>query len=251
VTTSGYRFDRFDPQVYVTRDFGRSWQSLAGDLPPGPVNVIAEHHAKPGLLFLGNDRGVYFSIDGGQHWNPLRANMATVPVKDLLVHEREEDLVVATYGRGLYVADVAPLADYTPDVLRRDVHFFDIQDGVVAWSERRDWGAYHLPGDRHLRTENEPAGLRVDYLLGPGGAAGVEILVSDASGAEIARLEGSTDVGLNRVWWQTDARGTDPVSPGTYTITLVVDGERHSRRGVLHPAPRFPIGPVTSPAREP
>lgn len=247
VTKNGFRFDRFDPQVYVTTDFGRSWRSIAANLPQSPVNVIVEHRDNAALLFLGNDVGVFFSIDAGAHWNALRASMPVVPVKDLVVHPRENDLVAATYGRGLYVADISPLIEFTPATLASPVHLFDIEANVVARSQRSDWGAYHLQGDRHLRTENEPAGLTVHYLLGVG-VERVEVVVSDDGGREIARLEGTAEPGLNRLQWDTQDIA-DTLAPGSYTVTLVVGDTRLSKPATLKAPRAFPIGPASGTLR--
>lgn len=244
VTKTGFRFDRFEPHVYVTTDFGGSWRSLGADLPVSPVNVIAEHHENPELLFLGNDAGVFFSIDRGEHWNPLKANMPVVPVKDLVLHPREDDLVVATYGRGLYVADVSPLNEFDAQTLAKPVHLFDIDAGVAARSPRSDWGSYHLRGDRHLRTENEPAGLTIDYLLGTDSVSSVYIVIENGVGDEVAKLEGTTEVGLNRVQWDTEAAEA-PVESGEYTVTLIAGDTRLSKRGTLKPPRSFPIGPAS------
>ena len=247
VAKNGFRFDRFEPEVYMTTDFGRSWRSIAANLPHSPVNVIVEHHANPDLLFLGNDLGVYFTIDRGAHWQALKANMPTVPVKDLVVHPRENDLVAATFGRGLYVADISPLVEFTPATLARPVHLFDIEANVVAHSPRADWGAYHLQGDRHLRTENEPAGLAIHYLLG--GEAlekAVELRIEDDAGQEVARLAGTANRGLNRVRWDTE-NAEEAVTPGNYTVTLVAGDTRLSKPATLKPPPAFPIGPASAP----
>lgn len=249
VTKSGFRFDRMDPQVYVTTDFGRSWRSLGARLPDSPVNVIVEHHANPDLLFIGNDAGVYFSIDGGEHWNALRQNMPVVPVKDLVIHPRENDLVVATFGRGLYVADISPLAEFSAATLQKNVHLFAIEANVAAHSERADWGSYHLRGDRHLRTDNEPAGLVINYLLGIDEGDNVEIVVSDSEGRDVATLAGSAKRGLNRVVLDSGTDG-EALAPGDYVVTLVRGASQLARPATLKPPRAFPIGPASGPLRE-
>ncbi|MEO1204172.1 MAG: hypothetical protein AAFX10_15825, partial [Pseudomonadota bacterium] len=147
VTKNGYRYDRFEPEVYVTTDFGRTWRSIASNLPQSAVNVIVEHHENPDLLFVGNDAGVFVSIDRGANWASLRANMPVVPVKDLVVHPRENDLIAATYGRGLYVADISPLVELNAETVKRKIHLFDIEPNVVSRSDRASWGSYHMRGE--------------------------------------------------------------------------------------------------------
>lgn len=240
VSKNGFRFDRFDVHVYRTSDLGRTWTSLAGDLPDSPVNVIAEDRRNAQLLFLGNDLGAFASIDGGLHWTSLQANMPTVPVKDLVVHPRENDLVLGTYGRGLYVADISVLQELTPQVLGQPMHLFDIESGVIRRSERADWGAYHMKGDRHLATENEPAGLSVIYYLKNASEEPASVSILDATGNEVAKLEGGVDAGVNRVHWDTVA--AEDILPGVFKVTLTVGAGTQSKFARLRPAREFAIG---------
>ena len=240
VTKNGYRFDRFEPHVYKTTDFGESWVSIAANLPASPVNVIFEDHRNPRLLFLGSDHGVYVSSDGGGSWASMQANMPVVPVKDLVVHPRENDLVVGTYGRGLYVTDISVLQEVTPDVLQKDLHLFDVESAVIRRSERADWGAYHMSGDRHLATGNEPPGFTVNYYLNEASATPVVIKIRDAGGAELASLEGEGSVGLNQVHW--DSSESEDATPGMYRITVQSGDLAESRFAKLRPPRAFSIG---------
>jgi hypothetical protein len=126
------------------------------------------------------------------------------------------------------------------------VHLFDIEANVVSRSDRETWGSYHMRGDRHLRSENEPAGLTIHYLLTSNSVKGVEITVQDADGNDVASLEGTTDTGLNRVQWNT-AESEAAIAPGVYTVTLVVGRERISKSAVLKPPRAFAIGPASGP----
>ena len=69
-----------DPYLYKTTDFGKTWTSIAGDLPDRPVNVVVQDARNQSLLFAGTDSGIYVSIDGGRRWVALKGNMPTVPV---------------------------------------------------------------------------------------------------------------------------------------------------------------------------
>ena len=106
-----------------------------------------------------------------------------------------------------------------------------------------------MRGDRHLRTENEPAGLAIYYLLGKKPAKKVEIVISDEDGDEVARLEGTTDQGLNRVQWDT-GDSEDEILPGDYTVTLIAGRKRQTRPATLEPPRAFAIGPASGPMIE-
>jgi len=107
VTLTGYRYNEFTAYLYVSRDYGRTWTSLVGNLPAEPINVVGEDPADARILYVGTDSGVYASVDRGVTWMSLRANLPTIPVHDLVVHPRESDLVIATHGRSIYVADIS------------------------------------------------------------------------------------------------------------------------------------------------
>ena len=104
-----YRLDDFRPLLYRTRDFGKSWESLAKGLPEDlPLWVVREDPADPDYLYLGTDRGVWFSKDAGKHWQELRLNFPAVTVTDLEV--KHGDLVVGTRGRSIWaLEDLAAL----------------------------------------------------------------------------------------------------------------------------------------------
>jgi photosystem II stability/assembly factor-like uncharacterized protein len=104
---TGYRFDDFSTYLYVSRDYGRTWTSLAATLPAESVNVIGEDPTDRRILYIGTDTGVFASTDQGLTWHSLCATLPTIPVYDLVVHPRDGELVIGTHGRSVYVASVA------------------------------------------------------------------------------------------------------------------------------------------------
>lgn len=106
LTLSNRREDDNRPYIFRSRDMGLNWESIAGNLPPAPVNVVREDPHRRGILYCGTDLGVYVSKDSGRRWQSLQANLpATVSVQDLYVHPTENKLVIGTYGRGVWVLD--------------------------------------------------------------------------------------------------------------------------------------------------
>ncbi len=96
----------FKPYVLASFDTGRTWRSIAGNLPErGTVYALAEDAVVPELLFAGTEFGVFFTRDRGTTWNPLKGGLPTIQVRDLAIQERENDLVLATFGRGFYILD--------------------------------------------------------------------------------------------------------------------------------------------------
>jgi photosystem II stability/assembly factor-like uncharacterized protein len=235
VAKNGFRNDDFTAYLYETTDYGRSWRSIAADLPSAPVNVVVQDGRNPHLLFVGNDIGVFVSIDDGGHWSRMTANLPTVAVHDLLVHPREHDLVLATYGRALWTGDISPLQEVTPETLHEDVHLFDVKPKA-----RYDFGRqgmnYELYGDKYIEVPNEPEAFVVNYYL-LAAQRRAQVTVEDAAGVIVRKIDAPGDRGLNRVLvlFATDrSRGaTAPGAPapqpplgiGTYRITLNVAGK--------------------------
>ncbi len=106
LTLNDRREDNITPYIYRSTDLGKTWISIAGNLPRSPVNVIREDPNKKNILYCGTDMGAYISNDGGKKWIPINNNMpVSVSVQDLFIHPKANQLVIATYGRGIYVLD--------------------------------------------------------------------------------------------------------------------------------------------------
>ena len=99
--------DDFSVHLYKSTDYGKTWKSIAGNLPGGPINMIHEDPVKANVLYAANDFGVYVSTNGGQKWDVIGSNLPSVNVMDFIVHPRDHVLVAATHGRGVWVVDVS------------------------------------------------------------------------------------------------------------------------------------------------
>jgi len=258
VSRSGYKFDDFRPYLYRTDDFGATWTSIAGNLPNHPINVVYEDKKNPNLLFVGNDTGVFVSINRGASWVKMNNNIPNVPVRDLLVHPRENDLVLGTYGRGLYITNVAPLQEMNDTMLAEDVHLFEIKPTVqrIIWS----FGANdYLFGQRNFQTPNEPNAMVIRYYVKNQGSGSANIVVTDAKGQEVARLQGKTGAGINTILWTMRAQGAgrgrgagggggnilDGWAPlGEYTVTLELGGKKFTQSARITKMQGWSLGPV-------
>jgi len=101
--------DDFTVYLYKSTDYGKTWKSIAGNLPGGPINMVREDPANANVLYACNDFGVYATINGGRQWNVLGGNLPSVQIMDIIVHPRDRVLVAATHGRGVWVIDVSGL----------------------------------------------------------------------------------------------------------------------------------------------
>jgi photosystem II stability/assembly factor-like uncharacterized protein len=220
-----HHFQRGDFKPYVLRstDRGKSWTSIAGDLPDRqPVWSLVEDHVNRDLLFAGTEFGLYFTVDGGKHWVRLKGGVPTIQFRDLTVQRREGDLVCATFGRGFYVLDdYTPLRQLTPTALGKE---------GVLFAPRRTL-LYHektyvrAPEDQP--SPNPPFGAILTYHLRDKLDDGAKIVltVSDADGKTVRRLSGPATAGLHRVTWDLRGEGGGPrggalVKAGTYRVVL-------------------------------
>jgi photosystem II stability/assembly factor-like uncharacterized protein len=105
VTERGREDDDFAPYIYKSTDNGKTFTSIAANIPAGPVNVIREDPVDPNLLYAGTDFGAFVSANGGREWRVLGGNLPSTQVSDLQVHPRDHVIVISTYGRGMWAMD--------------------------------------------------------------------------------------------------------------------------------------------------
>ncbi len=256
VSMTGMRRDDFRALVYKTTDFGESWTDISANLPEEPINVIQESPKNPNLLFVGTDFSVYVSVDGGGSWTKMKNNMPTNPAYDIKIHPRENDLIVATHGRGLYIADIAPLAEITPEVLEKDAYFFQ-PESKVRWiaSDIGNWASDNFAGD------SEPMAIPFYYYLKDGMGGEVTFTVYQGNVA-IAEMTGTAEAGLHKINWpmskmeerseaqqeqmrermarfgrpvtEEEIRYTNTPAPiGEYTIVMSVNGVEMERKASI------------------
>ena len=86
VTFDNHRFDDNSPYVYVTENYGETWNNITSNLPKDySVYVIKEDPINPNLLFVGTEESVYFSYDKGLSWEKLGSQLPTVAIHDLIL----------------------------------------------------------------------------------------------------------------------------------------------------------------------
>jgi hypothetical protein len=208
VTFDGHRTDDHKPYVFVTRDYGKTWSSIAEGLPAGNVNVIAEDPKNRNLLYLGTEYAFYISLDGGRGWKRFMNGLPTVRIDDIVVHPRDNDVIVGTHGRSIYILDdVSPLQSMTEEARGADVHLFAPRS-AVRWADDVQL-ARGLGGAKHYQAENPEDGVAISYLL-KGAVDGVKVTIEDVSGRTVRELTGPGTPGLNRVRWNLRGRGPEP-----------------------------------------
>jgi len=255
VAVDGHRMDDMDPYLYATDDAGRTWRSIAGDLPAGaPVLVVREDGWNLDVLYAGTEVAVYVTIDGGVRWVRMNGgelgaegSLPTVAIDDIQQHPRERDLVLGTHGRSIWVLDDAsPLAELSPEVLAKDLHLFGIQPAKPRFFRPREgfWS------DRMFQAPNPPMGARITYWLKERNDEKVAITITDGRGVTVRELSGTGRAGMNRVVWDLEPeerqRLPDPdgdvgsksfVPPGDYQVTISSGKAKAGGKVSVRPAP--------------
>jgi len=270
---NNHKMGDFKPYLLRSGDRGRTWTSIASDLPTrGSAWTIAEDPVDRELLFVGTEFGLFFTRDGGKQWVQLKGGLPTIAVRDLAIQAREHDLVVATFGRGFYVLD-----DYTPLRLAKPA---DLDRAALTFPVKKTYA--YIPseplggrgkafmGEALFTAPNPPFGAVFTYYLKDGAktrkqarqaaekdaektgavpkyptrdafvaeareeAPSAVLTVTDSTGAVVRRLTGPARAGIHRVAWDLRYPASTPTS--------------------LRPAPdnpfyRPPAGPMVVPGR--
>jgi len=113
-----YKLDDTSPYLFVTRDYGNTWQRITNGIPADDyTRVIRADPNCAGVLYAGTETGLYVSLNDGNTWNRWGGNFPVCPVYDLTV--KGTDLVVATHGRSAWILDdLTPLYQWADSVGR-------------------------------------------------------------------------------------------------------------------------------------
>jgi photosystem II stability/assembly factor-like uncharacterized protein len=145
---NGYRWDEFVPYVYQSDDYGKTWTSIAANLPNEPINVIKEDPKNENLIYVGTDHGLYVSLDRGNSYMLMDKNLPAVAIHDVVVHPTANDLLVGTHGRSIYLANIEHLQALNADVLDKELHAFSLKKirSSSRWGTRfNDWAKLNTP----------------------------------------------------------------------------------------------------------
>ena len=223
-----HRSGKYAVLAYRTADQGKTWQSVAGDLPSdGPLKVIREDPKNPSLLFAGTEFGLFVSLDRGTHWSRL-GGLPTVAVDDIAIHQRERDLVAATHGRSLYIIDdLTGLEELSPEIQAKDLHLFPPRP-AFGYNPLPGFGDWN--GSAIFRGENPKVGATLTWWLEDFTGEEVKIEITNALGQPVAKLAAPGTPGLSRIVWdlkpskelltEYGGEGQKFVRPGEYKVTL-------------------------------
>ena len=240
----------FKPYLFESKDRGRTWRSITGDLPGDEIVwALEQDHVEPDLLFAGAEFGLYVSPNRGAHWVKLTGGVPTIAFRDVELHRRDDDVVAGSFGRGFYILDdYSALREIAKGALEREAALFPVRD---TW-----WFIPSVPmqargkpslGSDDFTAPNPPFGALMTYYLKeppqtekairrerektlresgedvpfPGWetltAEALEhgpkvfLTVRDADGRAVRRIEGPAEAGIHRVSWDLRLPPPDPI----------------------------------------
>ncbi|HMG16115.1 MAG TPA: hypothetical protein VK590_11745, partial [Saprospiraceae bacterium] len=185
LSLSGYRNDDFAPYLYVSEDYGTSWNKIGNELPMEPINVIKEDPNNEDLLYVGTDNGLYISFDRGKNFMALNKDLPNVAIHDLVLHPRDHTLVLGTHGRSLYTVSTKELDKLTSENLSKELIVFDISS-----IRKRNWG-------KQTNSWSEPNMAKLVIPIYTKTAGKATINIYDKDNDLLYSWDINTDQGLN------------------------------------------------------
>jgi hypothetical protein len=218
VVVNNYRQGDFNPYLFHTKDFGKTWTNLIPVVPPkgmGHCLSVLQDPAAPSLVYLGTETGLFVSANGGKNWQRW-TGLPVMPVQDLAIQEREGDLVLGTFGRAAWILDdLRPLRE-AASAKGRVLTAFDAPD-AYHWIYAESDGI-RFQGHAMFQGENRSGGARMSYMLQRDTAdkelnkvKWLRVDIYDPSGTRIRRIETKvpTENGLQRWNWNLRSAGTE------------------------------------------
>ncbi len=274
VVYEDHRRNNWEPYVYRTRNFGKSWERIvSSDDVRGYALSFEQDPVEPKLLFSGTEFGLYVSFDEGDSWNQWTSGYPTMPAQDMVIHPREHDLVIGTFGRSFWILDdIRPLREMasagTQAVLDQAIAAFEAPQAYLSIIGESHGYRHGKVGDALYNGENRPYGALLSYYLkevsdaesGNALEDSVKVEIASASGEVVRTLYKSPKAGVNRLNWDltrdavrmpgrkkptkpTPSRSGMTVPAGTYQVTVSYGGAQSQTEVVVVADPRLEVTP--------
>jgi photosystem II stability/assembly factor-like uncharacterized protein len=251
----GLLFTGTENGLYVSFDDGGRWEPLQSKLPHAPVHWLTIQEQFHDLVVGTYGRGFYILDD-----------LSGLEQLDAAVRAQDVHLFTARPAYRFRTVSGPALAPSGASAGKNPPYGASLQYWLKA--KVKDPGEPDAPEDIPALSEAE----REERQRERARAMPIEIAISDASGRVIRRLRGTNKAGLNRVYWDLRYEPTVPVrlrttppgnphvweekrfrgqehravfyygiaetrrgplvAPGTYTVTLKVDGKAQPSQGL-------------------
>jgi hypothetical protein len=268
-----YLVGDYQPYIYRTDDYGKSWTRLTdgknGIPADWPTRVVREDPDREGLLYAGTEFGMFISFDNGRGWQPFQLNLPATPITDIKVHR--QDLVVATQGRGFWILDnLSSLHQMTARSTTQALTLYKPRDGYRTRVSPATLGPtieYHLaaspPGPVVIEILDAKGAVVSTYNSdapaaggrGRGGRGGGAVAAENIDPdmmegrAGRGRIGGSARVtkteGVNRYVWDVRQQNGIAMPPGAYQVRVKIGETAQTQPLVVRADPRILADGVT------
>jgi len=268
-----YKLDDFAPYIYVTHDYGESWEKITNGINPLHfTRSIVASPRKTGVLFAGTEYGLYISINDGKNWEPFQLNLPKTPVTDLLI--RDNNLIVGTQGRSIYILDDLRFIENYDAANPNTTKVFPI---AKTYRVRPDMGGRRGRGTRASMPNNvgtnPPKGVVINYWINKAtDSTKVEVRILDENKNLIKKFISSekngptNEEGLQQFVWNMYHKEiekgeedliiwngyTSPVlaAPGNYFAKVTIDKDSVELPFVIVADPNFKVSDADLKAQE-
>ena len=199
LTIEFHQVGNFEPYVYKTENYGKSWKKITEGISPGNLSYtrcIKEDPVREGLLYLGTENKLYVSFDDGGNWQELMSNLPHTPMYWIDIQEHFNDLVVGTYGRGIWILDdISPLQQLNSDVSSKSIHLFDIKPSYRFQNVTSTLQMF----PEASTGQDPPSGASINYWLEKD--EDIKIIITNSENDTVKTINDKGRKGINRVWW--------------------------------------------------
>ena len=209
LTIEFHQVGNFDPHVYKTENYGKSWKKITEGISGGNLSYtrcIKEDPVREGLLYLGTENKLYVSFNDGGNWQELMSNLPHTPMYWIDIQEHFNDLVIGTYGRGIWILDdLSPLQQLNEQVTKKSIHLFDIKSSYRFQNVTSTLQMF----PEASTGQDPPSGASLNYWLDD--AKDVEIVITNSENDTVKTISDKGKKGINRVWWNFMGEKSDPM----------------------------------------
>jgi photosystem II stability/assembly factor-like uncharacterized protein len=259
-TFDGHRQNEFGTWIFVSHDYGQTWQSAAANLKDEVVKTITEDSRNGNVLYIGTETGLFVSTDKAKSWQRIKANLPDVRIDEITIHPRDNAMILATHGRALWILDhLEPIQEYAAARdAAGDAKLFSTAPSAMYRRPARDRN-YEFWGDHTFFGENPTQGAVISWV-NKKTVGEVKLKITDAAGRDVREIAGPTLAnskapGIQSACWDLRVQpdpplpttrgrnaepGTQNSEPGTRNSE---PGTRNSEPGTRNPEPATPKSP--------
>ena len=213
VVANNYRKGDFNPYIYRTKDFGKTWERMVDATKvKGYALTVIQDSVEPKLVFAGTENGLWISMDEGKTWAQMRNGFPSVSTMDLAIQERESALIIGTFGRSIWILDdLISLRKMAGSTSRKDFEVYPVNDavqvkGIFIAPPGNIWTGFNTTFEGENRPFGEaPIPFYVKHSSKVKSTVTARVFNSNNELIQTISTD-KIDAGLNYISWRLDER---------------------------------------------